>query len=274
MRSTIRSVGLALALAVPGAAVYAETTDCTVITSAPFIIPAPGIYCLRNSLVGNISIQASDVVLDLNGHVLESAKLGSGSGINAFERANITIRNGTVRGFNTAIQIGGPKLSRSHLIERLRLLDNAEGAMSVEGDGSVVRHNMLLNNGFSASGGARFILFAGGDGNHIADNQIVESGIGAVGEVVGIRTNGSGVAVERNVISNAEIGTHHSRGIIVVGAATARNSVVGNRIVNMKIGIMNGFGTSGPAVFMDNTVGGATTPFFFGVMAGSTNTSY
>jgi hypothetical protein len=273
VRSTIGFAGLAFALIVPSAALRAETTKCTEIMSTPYVIPAPGIYCLNNSLTGSINIQASDVVLDLNGHVLQSATPGSGSAVSAFDRANITVRNGTIRGYHTAIQIGG-RGSRSHLIERLRITDSADNAILLEGDGSVVRHNMLLNNGYDPGPGARFVLYAGGDGIHIADNQVVESGIGATGEVVGIRTNGSGVAVERNVVSNAEVGTHYSRGIIVNGSASARNSVVGNRVVNMKIGIMNGFGFAGPAVFMDNTVGGASTPFAYGVMAGTTNTSF
>jgi hypothetical protein len=274
VRSTIGLAGLAFALIVPSAALRAETTKCTEIMSTPYTIPSPGIYCLNDSLTGTISIEASDVVLDLNGHVLQSSSPGVGFAVRAQDRANITIRNGTIRGYNMGIYLGGMRGSRSHLIERLRITDNSGSAIAVWGDGSVVRHNTLLNNGYEAGSGARFILYAGGNGIHVADNQVIDSGVGAINEVVGIRTDGSGVAVERNVVSNAEIGPHNSRGILVNGGGTARNSVVGNRIVNMKIGIMNGFGTAGPAVFMDNTVGGASTPFFFGVLAGSTNTSY
>jgi hypothetical protein len=274
MRSTLRSAGLALALAVPAAAPHAETTVCTAITSGPYTIAAPGIYCLHNSVTGGITIQANDVVLDLNGHVIESFKPGSGAGVSAFDLVNITVRNGTIRGHYIGIHISG-KVTRSHLLEQLKIVDNMGNAIVLHGDGSVVRHNTLLNNGFDPGPGARFILRTTGDGIHIHDNQVIESGVGAVNEVVGIRTDGSGVAVERNVVSNAEVGTHNSRGILVNGGPTARNSVVGNRVVNMKIGIMNGFGTAGPAIFMDNTVGGATiAPFSFGTLAGSTNFSY
>jgi hypothetical protein len=272
VRSTIRSAGLALALIVPGTAVHAETTDCTVISSAPFIIPAPGVYCLKSSLVGSITINSDDVVLDLNGHVLESGTPGAGAGVLAFERRHITVRNGTVRGFNTAIQISGAKISRSHLVEYLRVTDNADIGLAVAGDGSVVRYNMLLNNGYAAGAGARFALLATGDGVHVTDNQVIDSGVGATNEVVGIRLGGSGVAAERNVVSNTEVGIHNSRGILISVAATGRSSIVNNRVVNMKIGIFNTGG--GSTVFMDNTVGGATTPFLGGVMAGTTNTSY
>lgn len=271
MRSAFRAAGLALALIVPGAAVHAETTDCTVIMSTPFIITAPGIYCLKSSVTGNITINTDDVVLDLNGHVLESGTPGAGAGVLAFERQHITIRNGTLRGYNTAIQINGSRTSRSHLVEYLRVIDNSGSGITVQGDGSVVRHNMLLNNGYAAGPGARFALLATGDGVHVTDNEVIDSGRDATGEVVGIRMGGSGVAVERNVVSNTEIGVHSSRGILVSAGATGRNSIVNNRVVNMKIGI---FHTGGSAVFMDNTVGGATTPFLGGVMAGTTNTSF
>jgi hypothetical protein len=273
MRSTIRSVGLALALIVPGATAQAETTLCTAITSAPFTIVAPGIYCLHNSVMGGISIQASDVVLDLNGHVIDALKPGSGSGISGFDVANVTVKNGTIRGHHFGVQMVSKSLARANVLEHLKILDSLGGAIILHGDGNVVRHNTLLNNGFDTGPGARFIIFTNGDGVHIHDNQVIESGIGVtVNEVVGIRTSGSGVAVERNVVSNAEIGTHNSRGIIVSGVATARNSVVGNRVANMKIGIWST--SAGTTIFMDNTVGGATNPFVSGVMAGSTNFSY
>jgi hypothetical protein len=132
---------------------------------------------------------------------------------------------------------------------------------------------MLINNGYAPGAGARYGLLANGNGIHIADNQVMETGVGASNEVVGIRVGGSGVAIERNVVSNAEIGPHSSRGILVSGTpGMGRNSVVNNRVVNMKLGIWN---SSGSAVFMDNTVGGATiAPFLGGVMAGTTNTSF
>lgn len=270
MRSTLRFVGLALALIVPTTAAHAETNNCTEITGVPAFITAPGIYCLKNSLTSAIHVMANDVVIDLNGHVFDGT---GGAGIHAFDRQNITVRNGTIRGFGTAVQLDGTA-SRGHRIERLRITDNAGAGISVTGDGSVVRHNTLINNGYASTPGAKYGLLAFGDGIHIADNQIIETGVGATGEVVGIRLHGSGVAVERNVISNAAVGPHNSRGILLFSSGS--NSVVGNRVANMLIGIINASCPTcvGPAVFMDNTVGGAKLPFSGGVMAGTTNTSF
>ena len=191
----------------------------------------------------------------------------------AFERRHITIRNGTVRGFNTAIQINGAKISRSHLVEYLRVTDNAGSGIAVQGDGSVVRHNMLLNNGYAAGPGARFALLATGDGVHVTDNQVIDSGRRR--DQRGRRHPvGRARALPSSAMSSAtpKIGIHNSRGILISVGATGRSSIVNNRVVNMKIGIFNTGG--GSTVFMDNTVGGATTPFLGGVMAGTTNTSY
>ena len=65
------------------AAARAEVTNCTEILSLPYTVSTPGIYCLRTSLSFPnswgivIRIDVDDVVLDLNGHVLESTYVGN-----------------------------------------------------------------------------------------------------------------------------------------------------------------------------------------------------
>ena len=61
----------------------AEVTICNEITSVPFTITAPGIYCLKQNLVnttdpapaylaGAIEIEADNVTVDLNGFTLSN----------------------------------------------------------------------------------------------------------------------------------------------------------------------------------------------------------
>ena len=75
---------LALSLLLAAAPVLAETVNCTAITSVPFTISSPGIYCLTQNLnqtdaeTSAIQIDASNVVLDLNGWTLRGA---SGFGV-------------------------------------------------------------------------------------------------------------------------------------------------------------------------------------------------
>ena len=87
----------------------AEVTDCTVISSLPYTVNAPGIYCLKGSLSLDVSgivavrIDADDVVLDLNGHTLDGSGAGvetASLGVVAVDHKNVTVRNGTIRGFS------------------------------------------------------------------------------------------------------------------------------------------------------------------------------
>jgi hypothetical protein len=270
MHYTARITGFILFALSLSTAAHAETTICTEITGPQYTIGAPGIYCLNSSIGGSIQVNADDVVIDMNGHTLESLN-STGDGIYAFDRKNITVRNGTIRGFRIGAQING-KASKGHLFEHLRVSDNSGAGIFVAGDGSIVRNNLLFNNG-GAGAGAKWAIYAFGTGLHVHDNEVVETGVGVTpNEVVGINVSGTGVVVERNVVSNTVVGSVNSRGIAVL--ASGKNTVVGNRIVNTTIGILSSNTFGGTTLFMDNTVGGAPTPFIGGIMAGSTNYSF
>src|SRR6266446_3169384 len=110
LRVFTRSLGLLLVLGLAGVPrpAQAETINCTPITSVPTTITVQGIYCFTQHLntaitTGNaIDIQTNNVVLDLNGWKLGGLAAGpdtGATGIRANDRQNITIKNGTVRGF-------------------------------------------------------------------------------------------------------------------------------------------------------------------------------
>lgn len=72
--------------------------------SFPVVIDEPGSYVLTSNVtvstdVNGIVINASDVTLDLNGHAIIGPGSGSGNGIYAYGKHNITIKNGMVRDF-------------------------------------------------------------------------------------------------------------------------------------------------------------------------------
>jgi parallel beta-helix repeat protein len=269
MHYTARIIGFILFSLSLSTAAQAETTICTQITSS-YTISAPGIYCLSGSISGSIQINASDVEFDLNGHALDGLN-STGTGIYAVNRNNITVRNGTIRGFQTGVQIDGK--GSGHLFEHLRVMDNGGIGISMNGSGSIVRNNAFLRNGGNPGAGARWAIRAVGTGVHVHDNEVVDTGVGITpNEVVGINVSGTGVVVERNVVSNTAVGSVNSRGIAVL--SSGKNTVVGNRIVNTTIGILSSNTFGGTTLFMDNTVGGAPTPFIGGIMAGSTNYSF
>lgn len=118
-----------------------------------YIISAPGSYYLTGNLVGDsgkhgISIQASDVTLDLNGFALVNTTPGVGTvrGVDVpAEQKNICIRNGTVRLWNG----GGVRAEtvRNALVEKLRVSD-CTGAVGIYvGLGSLVKDCVANANG-------------------------------------------------------------------------------------------------------------------------------
>jgi len=257
---------LALSLLALSAAARAETTDCTEITSVPYAVNAPGVYCLKSSLsgIGGIGIAADDVTIDLNGHTLE---VSSGIGVAAYGNSkNGTVRNGTIRGGHFAVAMISS--GSGHLVERIR----AEGSgIHVRGDGGVVRNNVVIGSTSANIGPNYGINVHEGAGIRVSDNLIVNPGLGYGGEAGGILALGAtGATIERNVVSCAavEMFSPVRYGIHVSSDGAI---VAGNHVVNMRTGITNPTGTS---LFLNNTVRGAKTPFFGGVMAGTTNYSF
>src|SRR5207244_1986247 len=101
----------------------------TAIAAVPFTITTPGIYCVTQEITTNlatgnaIQIDASNVVLDLNGHKLGNLTAGPGTtatGIHAVDRKNITIKNGSVRGFEFGVLLEDSGNSSGHIVEDIR----------------------------------------------------------------------------------------------------------------------------------------------------------
>jgi parallel beta-helix repeat protein len=88
-------------------------TNVIQISSAPFVISSPGVYCLTQNIstIGiatGITINSSNVVLDLNDYEIVGNNAGTGILISeALE--NIQIKNGTVRNFSIGVFIVSPE---------------------------------------------------------------------------------------------------------------------------------------------------------------------
>src|SRR5262245_63986860 len=80
-----RVAAVALALACAAVPARAETTNCPPITSVPYLITVPGVYCLTGNIstamgVGAaIEIATNNVTLDLNGFKLGGLAAGTGT---------------------------------------------------------------------------------------------------------------------------------------------------------------------------------------------------
>jgi hypothetical protein len=79
------------------------------ITSLPCTITTSGVYVLQQDFLSvnlasgaAIVVAADNVTINLNGHTISNAAAGAStgaSGVYAANHANITVRNGTLRGF-------------------------------------------------------------------------------------------------------------------------------------------------------------------------------
>ncbi len=173
----------------------------TRITSLPYTITTSGTYVLDGSLDYNsssavaIQINASNVTVDLNGNSINNLGAGPATqavGINAFNKPNVTIRNGQIVGFFRAIQLDGqleslPPASRSALVEYVRCAFNVDcGIFLTVNYNAVVRNCQIRNTGYSPDGSVSSnqgngIYDAQGFGNLIYQNNItLVSGTGIV----------------------------------------------------------------------------------------------
>jgi hypothetical protein len=259
----------------------AETTNSSAITSLPATITTQGIYCLTGDLTtsmtsGNaITINTNNVTIDLNGHKLGGFAAGAGTnayGIYANQRQNITIRNGTVRGFMLGIvhdDASSYTGSSGHLIEDIRADGNTVAGMWILGTGNIIRNNQVVKTGGSTVSDNAHGILAYGSGSSIMNNDITDTvGQGELGISYGVYINYcSGCAIETNRISNSTAGLSYSYGVFIAGSDVM---AVNNRMSTLDFGIYYVTGSTGK--YRDNVTGGdVTTPYTGGTDAGNNN---
>ena len=282
-RETYLWVMALLGLMVLGIAVErpgAETTDCTAIPSLPYTISTQGIYCLKSNLstsitAGNaITINTNNVVIDLNGFKiggLGAGPLTTAYGIYAFGRQNITIRNGTVRGFRHGITLGDESpftTSQGHIIEDIRADLNVFSGMEITGRGNIIRNNQVITTVAFVASEAHGIVVTG-PGNRVLNNDVYETRkTGAVGDAMGIYLQyADDCVVEGNRVGNTAIGSEWATGIYIVNSADVL--VSNNRIAAMDYGVR--FLNGGTGKYRDTLTSGVTTPYTGGDNAGNNN---
>ena len=240
-------------LGVLGTAAWADTSRCDRINSVPTTISSPGVYCLDRHLGTGIvsgaaiTIASDDVTLDLGGFTLAgtAGPTSTAFGIHAVGRQNVTIRDGTVRGFEEGISLSG---GSNNLVERIRAVGNQlRGIGNVGGERNIVRHSQALETpGRLATGFPPSALAVGGTGSRALDNDVFGfPGLGGPGGDlvgVGIAVGGSGVVVQGNRIGNPS-GAGPSFGI-VVDPGSADVLVIDNRITTVGTGIDAPFGAA------------------------------
>jgi parallel beta-helix repeat protein len=273
---------LFLFLVFPGST-QAETTNCTAITSVPYTISVPGIYCLTGNLETDmtsgsaITINVNNVVIDLNGRKLGGGSAGAGTnanGIFANNRKNITIKNGTIRGFKTGVFLNDTAantISQGHIIQDIRADMNTHEGMYIAGRGNIIRNNQVVDTGGSTTTNYAYGITAVGPGSRVLNNDVYETKEQSTASASGIEIeNGDGSVVMNNRVGNeAFTTTGDSYGIHIYSSYNV--IVKSNTISKMEDGIYFVAGSTG--LYADNLASGCTSPFVGGTAAGSTNYS-
>ena len=237
----------------PLAYVHAETVTCTPITALPAVITVQGIYCFTGDLsaastggtIPAIDIQTNNVVLDLNGFKLGGLGVGPGTnetGIRVSNRQNVTIKNGTVRGFLYGIVLDDGGASQGHLVEDIRADQNTYFGLYVVGTGNIVRNNQVVATGGSTAFGpnaSAFGIYVSGSGSRVLNNDVINT-----------LKQGAGIA----------------RGIFI--QTMSGGMAVNNRITGADRGIEFDASTG---KYRDNLTFGVATPFTLGTDAGNNN---
>jgi hypothetical protein len=218
--------------------VHAETVDCTPVKTLPAFINAQGLYCLTGNLAtavgadgyNAITINANNVTLDLNGWKLGGQ--GAGTGTQAIgiysDAANVTIKNGIVRGFAWGIWLTG----RGAVVRDMLIDQNTAIGITVNGEGALVENNQVIDTGgstASANAGAEGVFVnCSAIGAMIIDNTVSELSATGSGTEYGIYSPcAPNVTVRDNVVSDSTIpaGGGGSYGIYQFQSIALNNTV-------------------------------------------------
>jgi len=268
--SVLTILGLAFA-----SGAMAETVNCTAITTVPYAIYTPGTYCLTKDFstsmtgtVAAIDIVAKDVVLDLNGHTLSNSA-GSGLGVSA-SASNITIRNGTVRGFAGGVRLWADQTAPGNVIEQLLIVGSTSYGISATGDGTTIRNNRVLKTTNTPDIAWATGIHSEGPNARILNNDVMDVASPAGFLAWGISVaaaNGTVIAGNRISKLTVSAGSTDSTGIRV--ATGANITIRDNNIADARNGIQILSGAT--AKYMGNMTQGVTTPYTGGTAAGTTN---
>jgi len=257
-------------VAAVGLNAFAEvpTIPCRPILRVPVTIKHAGHYCLLRSVATDVSagaaiaIEADDVVLDLGGRILDGSAAGPETetvGIGALGRSNITIRNGTLRGFLAGIQLSDQGTSAGHVIEGVTAERNTSRGIEAEGAGLRIRGNRVLLTGGSTSvlGTRAYGILLRAPESVVVDNEITGT-TGSGSFVYGIWATAShGLTIEGNHVENRALPPFYSFGILLPFSDDVL--VANNRITRFSEGVTYSSFSTGK--YRDNLTAGVARPF-------------
>lgn len=271
MKALILAAGLVYAaFAAPA---HAEVQDCIEIVSLPATITQQGVHCFKKDLNTSattgaaITVNAPNVTIEMNGFKLGG--LGGGpsttaKGIYAVDRQNITIRNGTIRGFyyNVYLNISITASAGSgHLLEDLRIESARYMGIFISGTRSTIRNNIVFDIGNGAAAQAFGIIVQNGEGHSIMGNSV--TGVTETTVAYGIYAAATVAPFIRgNQVRNISAGTSYG----ILTATSPRPTIQDNLVSNAMTG-NTAILSEAPSACIENVV----TNFSFGISGCSVN---
>jgi hypothetical protein len=172
----------------------------TVIDALPYVISASGNYILDKSLTflpgpgaqSAIAVNTSNVTIDLNGFYISKARNGDTSptfGVFSNNRANITVKNGTIIGFQTGVAfdyLGGANINSNHLVDGVRFTnEQVTGIYLHHTTNCLIQNCSIAHTGYEANGNIVSVQGTGitvidtnpGAGNALVNNRVTHSAL-------------------------------------------------------------------------------------------------
>lgn len=187
-----------------------------------------------------IVVAAGGIVLDLNGFSVRGVNSATEETVGVLLRrvAGVTVRNGTVTGFDAGVLIGG---GSGNVVERLTLRENignhedcnfGDGLATFNSSNNSIRYNTVERNGpFSGVS-----LVGASTGNAVKHNQVRDNSLlgvcGRPDQDIGIRVEGpgaSGNTISGNVVERNGIAGIALHSTIKADPSNLNNTVSDNR---------------------------------------------
>ena len=243
MKTKCNSIIPCCALALGLAGIIPAHADSSSSSSRTWTISRPGTYKLSRDITVSegdaIVIKASGVTLDLNGRTVSTRSSGSGRGIVIDDADHVTVKNGSVSGFNTNVSVDS---SEGSCVEELK----------------VIGKGLAPNNGPSEIG----ILVLNSRSSVIRENIVSSVNLGVF--VRGAESTGN--RIEQNVIVGGTTNANNLLGICYnpapnAGAAgPSGDSIYNNHIARFNFAVSVSAGSSSN-LFVDNTLSSFSGPF-------------
>jgi hypothetical protein len=237
--SSVIAAGTLFAHLAAAAAAEAQTLPggCTrTFETVPLLATQPGRYCLtRDASIAAegtaVQVLSDSVTIDLGGFTISNTDpTGTQliSGVVAFSFREVTVRNGTLRGFLGGVVLDDsdqPGRARNNVVEDVRVLDSVRFGIVVEGaEGRVQRSTVSGVRALSAAIPDASGIAMSGTSVQALDNSVSIGAPSSGGTGYGIRVSGGWAAVLGNRVAGN--GTR-TIGVSLAGArAAARDNVV------------------------------------------------